>query len=121
MEVNLDPNSRVSELTVSKQQMVEIAKALSTKSEVLIMDEPTSALDTKSEFYVQKSIENLKKGRSVLIIAHRLTTIIDSDQIILLEDGIIAEQGTHEQLIKSNKRYSELYRRQLVDPEVQDA
>ncbi|HQM95843.1 MAG: ABC transporter ATP-binding protein [Clostridia bacterium] len=116
-----DVGERGAKVSGGQRQRIAVARALLKDAPLIMLDEPTSALDTKSEFYVQKSIENLKKGRSVLIIAHRLTTIIDSDQIILLEDGIIAEQGTHEQLIKSNKRYSELYRRQLVDQEVQDA
>lgn len=116
-----DVGERGAKVSGGQRQRIAVARAFLKDAPLIMLDEPTSALDTKSEFYVQKSIENLKKGRSVLIIAHRLTTIIDSDQIILLEDGIIAEQGTHEQLIKSNKRYSELYRRQLVDQEVQDA
>ncbi|OQB99130.1 MAG: Lipid A export ATP-binding/permease protein MsbA [Firmicutes bacterium ADurb.Bin099] len=78
-------------------------------------------MDTKSEYYVEKSIENLKKGRSVLVIAHRLTTIIDSDCIILLEDGTVKEQGTHEELIRKKKRYAELYERQLVEEEAHNA
>ncbi|HPB16292.1 MAG TPA: ABC transporter ATP-binding protein, partial [Clostridia bacterium] len=105
-----DVGERGAKVSGGQRQRIAVARALLKDAPLIMLDEPTSALDTKSEFYVQKSIENLKKGRSVLIIAHRLTTIIDSDQIILLEDGIIAEQGTHEQLIKSNKRYSELYR-----------
>ena len=80
-----------------------------------MLDEPTSALDTKAEYYVQQSIENLKQGRSVLVIAHRLTTIIDSDIIIVLEEGKIIEQGSHDQLIDRNGRYSELYTRQLIE------
>lgn len=116
-----DVGERGAKVSGGQRQRIAVARAFLKDAPLIMLDEPTSALDTKSEFYVQKSIENLKKGRSVLIIAHRLTTIIDSDQIILLEDGIITEQGTHEQLIKNNKRYSELYRRQLVDQEVQDA
>ncbi len=115
-----DVGERGAKVSGGQRQRIAVARALLKDAPLIMLDEPTSALDTKSEFYVQKSIENLKKGRSVLIIAHRLTTIIDSDLIVLLEDGMITEQGTHDQLIKNNQRYSELYKRQLVEQEAQN-
>jgi len=116
-----DVGERGSKVSGGQRQRIAVARALLKDAPLIMLDEPTSALDTKAEYFVQQSIENLKKGRSVLIIAHRLTTIIDSDLIILLDNGKIVEQGRHEQLISNNGRYSELYRRQMVEEEVQNA
>ena len=90
-------------------------------SPILILDEPTAALDTESESLVMEALERLMKGRTVITIAHRLSTIRDADKIIILKDGIISEEGTHDELMKMNGVYAELYRIQagstpLVDP-----
>jgi ABC-type multidrug transport system fused ATPase/permease subunit len=116
-----DVGERGAKVSGGQKQRIAVARALLKDAPLIMLDEPTSALDTKSEYYVEKSIENLKKGRSVLVIAHRLTTIIDSDCIILLEDGTVKEQGTHEELIRKKKRYAELYERQLVEEEAHNA
>jgi subfamily B ATP-binding cassette protein MsbA len=77
------------------------------------LDEATSALDNKSERYVQDALETLMKGRTSLVIAHRLTTIESADSIIVLDKGMIVEQGSHRQLLKKDGHYAELHRAQV--------
>jgi ABC-type multidrug transport system fused ATPase/permease subunit len=79
-------------------------------SPILILDEPTAALDTESEKVVMEALERLMKGRTVITIAHRLSTIRSADKIVVLKGGFVAEEGTHDELIKRNEIYAELYR-----------
>ncbi len=79
---------------------------------ILILDEATSALDTESEREVQSALENLMKNRTTFVIAHRLSTIKTADRIIVIKNGIIAEDGTHEELIALNGEYEQLYNMQ---------
>jgi subfamily B ATP-binding cassette protein MsbA len=88
---------------------VAIARALLADPKILILDEATSNLDTESELYIQESLTKLMKGRTTFVIAHRLSTIRQADQILVIEDGRIAEQGTHEELSKKEGRYFQLY------------
>ncbi|MFA6933100.1 MAG: ABC transporter ATP-binding protein, partial [Bacteroidales bacterium] len=81
---------------------------------ILLLDEATSALDTESERLVQESLEKLMKGRTTLVIAHRLSTILKSDKIIVMENGKIAEQGTHHSLLSQNGIYSKLVELQTL-------
>ena len=78
---------------------------------ILLLDEATSALDSESEHYVQESLRNLEKGRTTLVIAHRLSTVLHADKIILVERGRVAEEGTHDQLIARGGLYAALYNR----------
>lgn len=108
-------------LSGGQRQRIGIARAVVRNSPILILDEPTAALDTESESLVMEALERLMKGRTVITIAHRLSTIRDADKIIILKDGIISEEGTHDELMKMNGVYAELYRIQagstpLVDP-----
>ena len=77
---------------------------------ILILDEPTAALDTESEKLVMEALQRLMKGRTVITIAHRLSTIRDAHKIIVLKDGVVAEQGTHDELVAKNGIYAELHR-----------
>ena len=80
---------------------------------MLILDEATSALDTKTEQQVQKALNELMQSRTVLAIAHRLSTVVNADKIVLLDEGRIAEQGTHQELYNLNGKYRQLYDLQL--------
>jgi subfamily B ATP-binding cassette protein MsbA len=96
-------------LSGGQRQRIGIARAIIRNNPILILDEPTAALDTESERLVIEALERLMKGRTVLIIAHRLSTIRDADKIIVLKDGVVAEQGTHDQLLALGGAYAELY------------
>lgn len=100
-------------LSGGERQRICIARALLKNSPILILDEATSSLDSESELEVQKALETLMKGRTTFVIAHRLSTIKNADRIIALFEGTIAEEGTHEDLIKSDSEYRRLYELQF--------
>jgi ABC-type multidrug transport system fused ATPase/permease subunit len=103
-------------LSGGQRQRIGIARALIRKSPILILDEPTAALDTESERLVIEGLERLMKGRTVIMIAHRLSTIRDADKIIVLKDGVVAEEGSHAELVKRGGVYAELYHIQYGTP-----
>ncbi len=100
-------------LSGGERQRLSIARALLKNPPVLILDEATSALDTESEILVQQAIERLMEGRTSIVIAHRLSTVQNADNIIVLNEGKIVEQGTHSNLLKLNGLYSKLYNMQF--------
>jgi ABC-type multidrug transport system fused ATPase/permease subunit len=100
-------------LSGGQRQRIGIARAVIRNNPILILDEPTAALDSESEKLVIEALERLMKGRTVITIAHRLSTIHDADQIIVLKEGVVAEQGTHDELLASHGVYAELYRIQF--------
>jgi ABC-type multidrug transport system fused ATPase/permease subunit len=102
-------------LSGGQRQRIGIARAIIRDNPILILDEPTAALDTESEQLVVEALERLMKGRTVITIAHRLSTIRDADDIIVLKDGVIAENGTHEQLLSLNGVYAALHRIQYEE------
>jgi subfamily B ATP-binding cassette protein MsbA len=96
-------------LSGGQRQRISIARALLADPKVIILDEATSNLDTESESYIQKSLNTLMKDRTTFVIAHRLSTIQQADQILVIEDGSIAESGKHQELLDAKGRYFELY------------
>jgi subfamily B ATP-binding cassette protein MsbA len=108
---------RGTKLSGGQRQRICIARAVLNNPPILLLDEATSALDTESEKLVQEALNNLMKNRTSLIIAHRLSTIQNADIIIVLENGIIVEQGTHPQLIENNGLYRRLIDMQTFNPD----
>jgi subfamily B ATP-binding cassette protein MsbA len=108
-------------LSGGQRQRIGIARAIIRNAPILILDEPTAALDTESEKLVIDALERLMKGRTVITIAHRLSTIRDSHKILVLKDGVIFEEGTHDELVKRGGFYAELYRVQIGQPSVHAA
>jgi ATP-binding cassette, subfamily B, heavy metal transporter len=104
-------------LSGGEKQRVGIARTLLKNPPILLLDEATSALDTQTERDIQDSLLAMGEGRSVITIAHRLSTIADADQIIVLEAGLIVEQGTHDQLLLNNGRYAAMWARQSSEEE----
>jgi subfamily B ATP-binding cassette protein MsbA len=96
-------------LSGGQKQRLAIARALLRNPPVLILDEATSALDTESERLVQNAINTLMANRTVLVVAHRLSTILHADTILVIEDGCIVERGTHKELLALGGRYKYLY------------
>ncbi len=100
-------------LSGGQRQRIAIARALLKNPDILILDEATSDLDTESEYYVQKALENLMKTRTTLVIAHRLSTVINADKILVFDDGRLVDSGHHEELIKRDGIYKVLFERQF--------
>jgi ABC-type multidrug transport system fused ATPase/permease subunit len=100
-------------LSGGQRQRIGIARALIRNAPILILDEPTAALDAESEQLVMQGLDRLMKGRTVVTITHRLHTIRDADQIIVLHGGIVAEHGTHDQLLALGGIYADLYRARI--------
>lgn len=99
-------------LSGGQKQRICVARALLKDADIILMDEPTSALDTESEYYVKQAVEQFAAGRTCITIAHRLSTICQADRILCMEDGQIAESGTHEELMEKNGVYKGLYLKQ---------
>lgn len=102
-------------LSGGQRQRLAIARALLKDAPILILDEATSALDTESERYIQEALETVMKGRTTLVIAHRLSTVETADKIIVMEDGKIAEEGTHQELIARQGPYAQLHSLQFSE------
>lgn len=102
-------------LSGGQKQRLSIARTLSKKSKVILFDEATSALDNESQEYIKKAIDNLVKDHTVIIVAHRLSTIVDADVIHVVDKGKIVASGEHEKLLKTNKTYKNLYQNETLN------
>src|SRR5690606_5916707 len=100
-------------LSGGQRQRIAIARALLRNAPVLLLDEATSALDAESETLVQKALDGLMRNRTTIVIAHRLATVLKADRILVLEDGRIVEEGTHQSLIQQGGLYAKLARLQF--------
>ncbi|PIQ84463.1 MAG: ABC transporter [Candidatus Omnitrophica bacterium CG11_big_fil_rev_8_21_14_0_20_63_9] len=105
-------------LSAGQRQRIAIARAILRDPQVLILDEATSALDSESEWYIQRALEELSASRTVLMIAHRLSTVARANHIVVLQDGKVLERGTHESLMARESRYRKLWRLQAVESEL---
>ena len=101
-------------LSQGQRQLLAITRVLLMDPRMLILDEATSSIDTLSERHVNQAMELLMKGRTSFIIAHRLSTITDADLILVMEQGDIVEQGTHEALLQADGAYAELFNSQFT-------
>ena len=111
-------NEEASNVSQGQKQLLTIARAILADPQVLILDEATSSVDTRTEILIQKAMDNLMKGRTSFVIAHRLSTIRDADLILVMRDGDIVEQGSHQELIQQNGFYSNLYNSQFEKPKL---
>ncbi len=106
-------NEETNNISQGQKQLLTIARAILADNKLLILDEATSSVDTRTEIRIQKAMNNLMKGRTSFVIAHRLSTIKDADLILVMKDGDIIEQGTHEELLKKKGFYENLYNSQF--------
>lgn len=110
---DMELNEEASNVSQGQKQLLTIARAILADPKILILDEATSSVDTRTEIQIQKAMDTLMKGRTSFVIAHRLSTIRDADLILVMKDGDIVEQGTHEELIAKEGFYAELYNSQF--------
>ncbi len=114
-------NKRADALSGGQRQRVSIARAIVRNAPILLLDEATSALDNESEALVQEALDTVMKGRTTIVIAHRLSTVVNADHIIVMEAGSIIEEGTHEQLLAiTNGIYARFYTMQTARGETPD-
>lgn len=110
---NFELNEEASNVSAGQRQLLTIARAILADNPVLILDEATSSVDTRTEHRIQRAMENLMRGRTSFVIAHRLSTIKNADLILVMKDGDIIEQGTHDELIARNGFYATMYNSQF--------
>ena len=111
MELNED----ASNVSQGQKQLLTIARAILADNPILILDEATSSVDTRTEIRIQKAFLTMMQGRTSFVIAHRLSTIKNADMILVMKDGDIIEQGTHDELLAKNGFYAELYNSQFEE------
>jgi len=118
---NLVLNEEVTNISQGQKQLLTIARAILLDPKMLILDEATSSVDTRTEVLIQEAMHELMKDRTSFIIAHRLSTIRNASLILVMNEGDIVEQGTHEELLARGGFYAELYKSQFEAAEVEDS
>lgn len=111
-------NEEASNISQGQKQLLTIARAVLADPPIMILDEATSSVDTRTEIFIQKAMKRLMEGRTSFVIAHRLSTIKDADLILVMDQGRVIEQGTHEELLAANGFYADLYNSQFSEKEV---
>mgnify|MGYP000805687066 FL=1 len=114
---NMEINEETSNISQGQKQLLTIARVILANPKILILDEATSSIDTRTEIQIQEAMDELMKGRTSFIIAHRLSTIKNADLILVMNNGDIVEQGTHEELLNKNGFYASLYNSQFEEVE----
>ena len=114
---NMEINEETSNISQGQKQLLTIARVILADPKILILDEATSSIDTRTEIQIQSAMDELMKGRTSFIIAHRLSTIRNADLILVMNNGDIVEQGTHDELLSKNGFYAELYNSQFEEVE----
>lgn len=114
---NMEINEETSNISQGQKQLLTIARVILADPKILILDEATSSIDTRTEIQIQSAMDELMKGRTSFIIAHRLSTIRNADLILVMNNGDIVEQGTHDDLLEKNGFYAELYNSQFEEVE----
>ena len=117
---NTEVGNRGLKLSGGEKQRISIARVILKNPQILILDEATSALDSISEAAIQDALKTLMKGRTSLVIAHRLSTILAADKIMAIQNGVIAQSGTHEELLEQGGIYKQLYETQFTLPDLDD-
>jgi ABC-type multidrug transport system fused ATPase/permease subunit len=107
--INTQVGDKGVRLSGGQRQRIAIARAILKNAPILLLDEATSALDAQSEVAVQQAIDKLRANRTTLVVAHRLSTIVGADQIVVLDDGNIVQKGKHEELMQKDGLYRKLY------------
>lgn len=115
---NMVLDEETSNISQGQKQLLTIARAVLSKPKILILDEATSSVDTRTEVLIQKAMDNLMRGRTSFIIAHRLSTIRNADRILVMNNGDIVEQGTHEGLLEKNGFYASIYNSQFEEADL---
>ncbi|NLS79264.1 MAG: ATP-binding cassette domain-containing protein, partial [Chloroflexi bacterium] len=110
---HMELNEEASNLSQGEKQLLTIARAVLADSQIMILDEATSSVDTRTEVLIQRAMDELTKGRTSFIIAHRISTIRNADLILCLNEGDIVEQGTHEELLARGGFYANMYNSQF--------
>ena len=111
-------NEDASNISQGQRQLITIARAFLVDPEVLILDEATSSVDTRTEVLIQKAMRKLLQGRTSFVVAHRLSTIRDADNIIVMDKGSVVETGTHDELMEKAGFYADLYNSQFSEEAV---
>jgi ABC-type multidrug transport system fused ATPase/permease subunit len=104
---------RGSTLSQGQRQLISFARAVLANPRILVLDEATASVDTRTELLIQEALKKLLAGRTSFVIAHRLSTVRDADQVLVMEQGQIIERGTHDELLAQNGTYAQLYARQF--------